>query len=628
MTFIKPDEWTPSQGILMDGKALEIVKANTTMSILAGPGAGKTELLAQRASYLLTTGLCPPPQKILAIAFKVDAARNLHDRVAERCDVLKAQRFESLTLDAFAKKLVDQFLEALPEHIRPTPNYQIVFPSRDILEEFKNRNSAKYPALRGLNNTQLERLIHCSIPISQLADATTQDQQIQWEWWHQQIHSSESFLTFDMLKWLAIFILQNQSNILSALRRTYSHIFLDEFQDITFIQYKLILVAFLGSGAVLTAVGDSNQAIMRWAGARADIFDQFQTDFNANDEQLLFNFRSNAQIVHLINNLATTFDENYVPTECARANEPMPNDAVSGWLFDTRQEEAKYIASFIVDELKQNTNLSPSDFVILARLRVDDIENRIKPEFHSLGLKVRNEARSVGGIAIQDLVKEKAYQFLLASLKLSVNVRDGQPFMMSRNTIADVRGSDLNSDHGHSSSLAFTRDLVDHLKTVINGRAPIEVSSNEIADTILTHVEPLELQRTYREYIAGERLNTVVEGFKSFFDECKINSNSWLECISNMEGNDAVRLMTIHKSKGLEYNTVFFVEFNDDAFWGNDDDINVFFVAISRAKERVCFSLTKDSKGIENVKNIYKKLEDSGIKFEKNRKPMSAMCHK
>lgn len=617
MTFIKPDEWTPSQGILLDGKALEIVRANTTMSILAGPGAGKTELLAQRASYLLTTGLCPPPQKILAIAFKVDAARNLHDRVAERCDVLKAQRFESLTLDAFAKKLVDQFLEALPEHIRPTPDYQIISLNRDIWEEFRDRNSAKYPAIRCCNNAQLEKLINSAIPISQLADATTQEQQIRWEWWNQKICSGKSFLTFDMIKRLAIFILQNQSVILSALRRTYSHIFLDEFQDINSIQYELIQIAFLGSEAVLTAVGDSNQAIMRWAGARSDIFDQFQTDFNADDEQLLFNFRSNAQIVRLINQLAATFDANYVPTECARANEPIPDNAVSGWMFENRQEEAKYIASFIDEELKKNANLSPADFVILARLRVGDIEDRIKPEFDSLGLKIRNEARSVGGIAIQDLVKEKAYQFLLASLKLSVNVRDGQPFMKCRNTIADVRGSDLNSDHGHSTSLALTRDLVDHLKQVIGSRSPAQVASDEIVKVVFTHIEALELQRTYKEYTGGERLSTVIEGFKSFFDECKVNSNSWLECISNMEGADAVRLMTIHKSKGLEYDTVIFVEFNDDAFWGKDDDVNVFFVAISRARERVYFSFTKDSRGRENVKDLYKKLEDSGVGFEK-----------
>ena len=82
-----------------------------------------------------------------------------------------------------------------------------------------------------------------------------------------------------------------------------------------------------------------------------------------------------------------------------------------------------------------------------------------------------------------------------------------------------------------------------------------------------------------------------------------------------LDGEQAVRLMTIHKSKGLEYHTVIFAEFNDDAFWGNDDDVNVFFVALSRARERVYFSYTHDSKGYKNISQLLKNLENSKVPF-------------
>lgn len=617
MSYVKPDDWQPSTGILIEGKALEIVKSNVTMSILAGPGSGKTELLAQRATYLLTTGLCPPPCRILAISFKVDAARNLHDRVSSRCDHIQAQRFESFTLDAFAKKIVDQFLEALPNQLRPTPDYKIIFPNRNIWQDFGDRYCDSYPTIRQKNNRQLEELVHKSIPNLHLEDATTEEEKIHFMWWHNQIQSAPSCLTFDMIKLLAIYILKNQDCILSSLRNTYSHVFLDEFQDVTGRQYSLIKTAFLGSVSILTAVGDSNQAIMRWAGARRDIFDQFEADFLAKDERLLFNFRSNARIVELINNLAAKFDEDYISTDCARKNEPVPDDAVQGWKFDTRKDEGKFIASYIADKIRQNPSLTPADFVILARLRVNDIENRIKEEFHSQGLVLRNDARIVGGIAIQDLVKEKAYLFLLASLKLSVNVRDGQPFHDCRNTIADVRGSDLYSDKGHSNSLNAVREIVRELEQITNGKTPKEITGRELTDCILSHIDRVELQRTYREYIGGERLNSVISGFEALFDECREGSLSWYDCISDMEGDNSIRLMTIHKSKGLEYHTVIFVELNDDAFWGNDDDANVFFVALSRAKERVCFSATLDSRGNNNVEEFYNNLKDSGVCFEK-----------
>lgn len=615
MMYVKSDDWKPSPGILITGKALDVVKSNTSVSVLAGPGAGKTELLAQRAMFLLTTGLCPPPRRLLAISFKVDAARNLAYRVAGRCDPLQAQRFESLTLDAFAKRLVDQFLESLPEQWRPQANYTIMFPNRDIWEMFRLQNADKCSAIRSKSDTQLNEIVHQPIPEFQFEEATTVEQQIHWLWWRDQLDAAPSRLTFDMIKSCAIKILESQPSIMSALRQTYSHVFLDEFQDVTWRQYKLIQTAFLGSESILTAVGDSKQAIMQWAGARNDIFDQFKADFGASDERLLFNYRSNSRIVDLINDLAPTFDNKYVPTECARQNDIVPSNAVEGWVFETRQAEGEFLASFIARELQHNSDLSPADFVILARLRVDDVEGRLKAAFHNLGLKIRNEARAIGGIAIQDLVKEKAYSFLLASLKLAVNVRGGQPFQDCRNTIADIRGADLSSDKGHSECLYAVGSLIDELRSLINGKLPSQIAGGEIVKILLSHVDLHEIQRTYREYMSGERLNSVITGFEEFFDECRAGATSWSECISNMEGGDSVRLMTIHKSKGLEYHTVFFVEFNDDAFWGNADDINVFFVALSRARERVYFTFCKDSKGSQKIRPILRTLQSNKVSF-------------
>ncbi len=73
--------------------------------------------------------------------------------------------------------------------------------------------------------------------------------------------------------------------------------------------------------------------------------------------------------------------------------------------------------------------------------------------------------------------------------------------------------------------------------------------------------------------------------------------------------------MTIHKSKGLEYHTVIFVELNDDAFWGNEDDANIFLVALSRAREHVYFSFTRDAKSWKNIKKFVEKLKDANVSF-------------
>lgn len=75
------NEWVPTDGFILEDAAMLVATCNTNKLVMAGPGSGKTELLAQRASFLLETNTCINPQKILAISFKKDAAQNLKDRV-------------------------------------------------------------------------------------------------------------------------------------------------------------------------------------------------------------------------------------------------------------------------------------------------------------------------------------------------------------------------------------------------------------------------------------------------------------------------------------------------------------------------------------------------------------------
>jgi len=136
---VHPDDWQPVGVTELETNASTAVGSSRHYAVLAGPGAGKTELLAQRAAFLLQTGASPAPQRILAISFKRDAARNLARRVRQRCHPEHAARFDSLTFDAFAKGLVDRFGQALPERWRPTPDYGILFPTRHLLEDFIRR---------------------------------------------------------------------------------------------------------------------------------------------------------------------------------------------------------------------------------------------------------------------------------------------------------------------------------------------------------------------------------------------------------------------------------------------------------------------------------------------------------
>ena len=102
-----PQDWRPHDIDDLEPAGWNALRAGTA-SVTAGPGAGKSEFLAQRAGYLLETGICRPPQQILAISFKRSAAINLRDRVRQRLPE-HAHRFTSVTFDAFTKSIVDRF---------------------------------------------------------------------------------------------------------------------------------------------------------------------------------------------------------------------------------------------------------------------------------------------------------------------------------------------------------------------------------------------------------------------------------------------------------------------------------------------------------------------------------------
>jgi superfamily I DNA/RNA helicase len=108
--MIEPADWTPAGRRRLEPNAmLSATERERNVLAIAGPGAGKTEMLAQRADFLLRTGCCPYPRRILAISFKTDAAENLRKRVAERCGRDLARRMDSHTFHAFAKRLIDHY---------------------------------------------------------------------------------------------------------------------------------------------------------------------------------------------------------------------------------------------------------------------------------------------------------------------------------------------------------------------------------------------------------------------------------------------------------------------------------------------------------------------------------------
>jgi superfamily I DNA/RNA helicase len=264
----------------LEQAAWAAVRASRSACVVAGPGAGKTELLAQRATFLLETGQCPSPSRILAISYKRDAAENLQARVQKRCTPQLSRRFTSVTFDAFTKSIVDRFALALPPRWRLPNGYgDIAIATRaDITKYLRSRtNSGSWGrALAAIDPATFESTVlgQWRLPVEKVASQSAEEFVAAW-WWYEQLHNRAprpANLSFTMLNRLAELILRHNPLLLRALRHTYPYVLIDECQDTTYAQYDFMLSVFVADGICVTAVGDDKQRIMDWAGAVPDVF--------------------------------------------------------------------------------------------------------------------------------------------------------------------------------------------------------------------------------------------------------------------------------------------------------------------------------------------------------------------
>lgn len=616
MSLVHPDDWRPTNGINLEDAAERVVKSQSNKSVIAGPGAGKTELLAQRALFLLQTGLCKPPQRILAISFKKDAAKTLKDRVTSRCPTEQASRFDSFTFDAFAKSLLDRFLALAPEWCRPPRDYGIFFATRDDWFDFLR--GVEVPAELGgaaaaqaLTLNQIENW--GPLPLEMRAPTNL----MAWvarAWWEYCLNMPQARITFSMINRLADAILTHNPGVVRALRLTYSYVFLDEFQDTTKPQYRLTKRAFFESNAVMTAVGDTKQRIMTWAGAESEIFEWFDEAFGAEREMLQMNHRSNARIVQIINDLVTEIEPDAVRTTCARAYDPVPEDAAEFWLFPNDEEESAKIADFIEEEIA--CGLSPDDFALLVRVRANEAEDRLRPFFAESNIRLRNEARSIAGTAIQELLADELVNLVLGFIRLAVGVRGQEVYRPVQEIIGAMLGTDFDNPRDVKRLDERSRQIVGFVKQATESPPPA-TDMAALVDGVIEGIEERPLRRIFRQYEDERYFRKLLGSLAAFMTECAVETEDWEALIDAVEGKGQVRLMTVHKSKGLEYHTVIFVGLHQNAFWSyqnnQEEETNAFFVALSRARERVYFTQSREGGGVARIRGLIDLLEAADV---------------
>ena len=622
---VRPEDWKPVGVAALEANALTVVRSVDNRSVIAGPGAGKTELLAQRAAYLLQTGAASAPRRILAISFKRDAATNLAARVRQRCHRNHAERFDSMTFDAFAKGLLDRFGQALPEHWRPRPDYEIVFPNERDYQDFLYHEVGVPPAsvgtyadLQAISGKTFERhfLLGSPLPVGDRPHSTTAEWATN-RFWKKSLHEGKkTVLSFPMIGRLAELLLRVNPMARSALRLTYSHLFMDEFQDTTQVQYDLVRTVFLGVDTVITAVGDNKQQIMRWAMAMDDPFTAFDNDFSATRTPLYNNYRSSPDLVRIQHVLAQALDAQAVAPASKTAG-TIAGDSCAIWDFSTPELEARHLATFVAAEMRIHA-LGPRDFVLLVRQKASEYAADLESAFAAVGIPLRNEAGTVGTIMLQDLLVEAISELIVAVLRLAMTARAGRHWTKCHEILIALRGV-ASDDEVAQARLAKELDAyVVKLSASHPSPPKSKTVSRSIVDDILRFVGRERVIAFHPAYGQGDWLEKVLDSAAEHLQASSANGIGWVPALDIYEGIHAIPLMTIHKSKGLEYHSVIFVGLDDGAWWSfSKDKIEAtagFFVAFTRAKQRVVFTYCAQRGSRTKIATLYQLLTSAGVK--------------
>ena len=610
--WVDKEEWCPADGFRLEAEAMDTVVNDKNTLVVAGPGAGKTELLAQRACFLLETNTCRYPKKILAISFKKDAADNLRERVELRCGKELSLRFESKTYDAFAKEIVDRFKNSLDESYRPLNNYKIA-ETKDIKRAFEIAGLNFGENQTGFN--RVGNILSANIlPLS--TDCIAEIFICTWNILLKGSRNDnfESSLTFEMISRLAEYLIRTNRYIKKAIEMTYSHVFLDEFQDTTSIQYDLVKTCFFQTGTIITAVGDSKQRIMLWAGARKSIFSDFQNDFLSQKRTLMMNHRSAPRLVEIQKAMYNSLNEDIIDL---KTNEKWNQEDGEAYLrlFEDYIKEADVLSEEI-DSLI-STGIKINEICIIVKQMVDVYSQEIIDKLSQHNIKARNEA------VYQDLLKEDVIKILVSLFRLAS--KDGMPddWDYIYDILCELDGID------ESCNPQIIKDFIRKVELMINDtkkklNITYEEQFSDLVDYTIKYISYEKFASKFQQYKSRDYFDNLVEQFKRLvwieYDETK----DWIKAIDNFEGKNSIPIMTIHKSKGLEYDTIFFVGLEDSAFWNfknqPDEDRCTFFVALSRAKRRIDFTFSSNRptqfSSIQKhdcINEFYELFKDTGI---------------
>jgi len=574
--------------------------------VLAGAGSGKTRVITHRIVHLILGGVAP--SNILAVTFTNKSAKEMRDRVLaliEKHAPAARAGFDSqptvTTFHSLGVRILREHHEVL--NLR---RHFIIYDRAD-----SNRAIKKAIESAGHTTKEFEPRKMLSMISRAKGDAITRTQYLEdassypekvcaevWKFYDKTMQE-EHALDFDDLLFKTLHLLESYPVVLEILQKRYQYIHVDEYQDTNKVQFAIIKL-LTGKAANICVVGDVDQNIYSWRGADIKNVLQFENNFpGAKTIFLEENYRSTGTIIAASNSIIEK-NNNRIPKTVFTSN--VEGDKITLYAAHTGPDEAEYVV-MTIKKLIEN-GASPSSFAILYRTN-----------FQSRGLE---EAFLNFGVPYQLLgtkfFERKEIKDVLSYLRLALNPGStadiarivnvptrgiGKVTMlkMIENRREEISGATLQKVERFEEMM---RDIGDHARTEkISETLKFIIKRTGIETDLKKHgteddLERLEnLQELVTLALRYDELGPE-EGVEALIENAALQSDQ--DELQAKEEHDAVRLMTIHAAKGLEFPYVFITgleeglfphERLDDSGVDHEEERRLFYVALTRAEKKV-----------------------------------------
>jgi DNA helicase II / ATP-dependent DNA helicase PcrA len=654
--------------------------------IVAGAGTGKTTVISRRIAHLISQGV--KPDSILALTFTDKAAGEMEERV----DRLLPYGYYDLwisTFHAFCERILKQHALdiGVPNDFKlldPTQQWMLIRQNLDQfeLDYYKPLGSPTkfiYALLKHFSKAKDEEISpeeYMAYAESLQTDAGDLDieeakrvkeianaYQV-----YQRLLLENNSLDFGDLINYALKLFRSRKKVLAYYQSKFDYILVDEFQDTNFAQYELVKL-LAGKKANLNVVGDDDQSIYKFRGASVSNIMQFKKDYsNAAQVTLTENYRSSQNILDLAYNFIQLNNPDRLESKLGidkRLNSNLKEvGKIEVLCGQALTDEVDQVTQKIL-ELKKEKDTSWNDFAIL--VRANDQADVFISKFNSLGLPYTFYAN-------KGLYKKPIIVDLVSYLKLLVNYHENSclykvlnldPFRIPYQDLANI----LHYAHKKTLSLyealgqaalvgnleAGSLTKINELLALLQKHASLQAQkniaevfihvvkdlkiANRVKEDTLENLENRELLEQFYKKIESFEAENVDKSTKAFLEQLAFELEAGEEgkiAFDPNQGPESIKIMTIHSSKGLEFNNVFIVNMVHLRFPSIErkeaielptalikeavpegdvhlqEERRLFYVAMTRAKKGLYFSYAADYGG-QRTKKPSQFLMDIGL---------------